>query len=212
MTTEHATSVRSPRRERTRERLLDAAFTVFADAGVQTTSIEAVCEAAGFTRGAFYSNFASKEELFHALFERKAREHLQALEDLTASIDADAVATPEGFRDTVRRVLSSFELDEPAHRHWCLMNAEFELLAMRDADAAPEYLATQQRLRAEVGAVLDQLLERFGLRFTVDTAVAVDLLIDAEVAGSRCAVLGAPPEQQSATRLESLVDLLITPR
>jgi AcrR family transcriptional regulator len=212
VTTEHATSVRSPRRERTRERLLDAAFTVFADAGVQATSIEAVCEAAGFTRGAFYSNFASKEELFHALFERKAREHLQALDAMTATVDVDAVSTPEKFRDTVRRVLSSFELDEPAHRHWCLMNAEFELLAMRHPEVAPEYVATQQRLRDEVAAVLDRLLERFGLRFAVETTLAVDLLVDAEIAGSRSAVLGAPAAQQSAARLERLVDLLIVPR
>jgi AcrR family transcriptional regulator len=211
VTTEPATSVRSPRRERTRERLLDAAFAVFADAGVQATSIEAVCEAAGFTRGAFYSNFATKEELFHALFERKAREHLQALEAMTSTVDADSVATPEGFRDTVRRVLSSFELDEPAHRHWCLMNAEFELLAMRHPDVAPEYVAIQQRLRDEVGAVLDRILEHFGLRFAVPTPAAVDLHVDAEIAGSRAAVLGAPAEQQSAARLERLVDLLVVP-
>jgi AcrR family transcriptional regulator len=212
VTTEPATSVRSARRERTRDRLLDAAFTVFAEVGVQAASIETVCEAAGFTRGAFYSNFASKEELFAALFERKAREHLDALEAMTTTIDADAVSTPEGFRETVRRVLSSFELAEPAHRHWCLMNAEFELLAMRDPEVAPGYLATQQQLRTEVAGALDRLLDHFGLRFSVETPVAVDLLLDAEVAGTRAAVLGTPVEQQSAARLEQLVDLLVAPR
>ncbi|WP_418275194.1 TetR/AcrR family transcriptional regulator [Isoptericola jiangsuensis] len=212
MTLEHATSVRSARRERTRDRLLDAAFTVFAEVGVQAASIETVCEAAGFTRGAFYSNFASKEELFSALFTRKAREHLQALDAMTSTVDADSVATPEGFRETVRRVLSSFELDEPAHRHWCLMNAEFELLAMREPDVAASYAANQQQLRTEVGAVLDRLLDHFGLRFTVPTPTAVDLLLDAEVCGSRAAILAtAAASQQSPSRLEELVDLLITP-
>jgi AcrR family transcriptional regulator len=212
VTTEHATSVRSARRERTRERLLDAAFTVFAEVGVQAASIETVCEAAGFTRGAFYSNFASKEELFGALFERKTREHLQALEAMATTVDADAVATPEGFRDTVRRVLSSFELDEPAHRHWCLMNAEFELMAMREPDVAPAYVASQQQLRAEMAGVLDRLLGHFGLRFTVATPVAVDLLIDTEIAGSRAAMLGARTGRPPAARLEELVDLVISAR
>lgn len=48
------------RRSRTRERLLDAAYEVFADTGVHTASVEQISEAAGFTRGAFYSNFSSR--------------------------------------------------------------------------------------------------------------------------------------------------------
>ena len=50
-------------RENTRARLLEAAAQVFAEAGLDGASVEAVCERAGFTRGAFYSNFESKDEL-----------------------------------------------------------------------------------------------------------------------------------------------------
>ena len=56
--------VESARRQRTRTRLLDAAFDVFAEQGVKAASVETIAEAAGFTRGAFYSNFKSKDELF----------------------------------------------------------------------------------------------------------------------------------------------------
>ncbi|NNU27441.1 TetR family transcriptional regulator [Isoptericola sediminis] len=212
MTTEPATSVRSARRERTRERLLDAAFALFSEHGVAATPIEAICEAAGFTRGAFYSNFGSREELFRALVERKERDHLEALERLGPQIAAAQVATPEGFREAVRQVLLAFELDEENHRLWRLMNAEFELMAMRDPEVARQYVADQNRLRGEVATVIDRLLEQCGLRFTVDTQTAVDLLMCVEDAGSRAAVLGAPPEQQATARLEQLVDLLVTPR
>src|SRR5690349_24500651 len=51
-------------RENTRARLLDAAAQVFAEVGLDGASVEAFCDRAGFTRGAFYSNFESKDELF----------------------------------------------------------------------------------------------------------------------------------------------------
>ena len=53
----------SARRSATRDRLVDAALGVFAEKGVVGASVEEISEAAGFTRGAFYSNFESKDEL-----------------------------------------------------------------------------------------------------------------------------------------------------
>lgn len=212
MSTDQATSVRSPRRERTRERLLDAALGLFSAHGVQGTSIEAVCEAAGFTRGAFYSNFESKEEVFHALVDREARMHLAALEQAGSEIDAATITTPEGFREGVRRIVSAVGLDQAERHEWCLMNAEFELLAMRDPQVAARYVAEQQRLRDEVGRVIEALLDRFGLRLTVDTPTAVDLFLCVDAAGSRAAVLGAPADQHSAARLQAVVELLVVPR
>jgi AcrR family transcriptional regulator len=53
----------------TRRHLLDAAETVFARRGYHGASVEEIAREAGATTGALYSNFASKEELFLALFE-----------------------------------------------------------------------------------------------------------------------------------------------
>lgn len=55
------------RRGETRARLIDSAFHVFADKGYGHVTIEDVCEAAGYSRGAFYSQFQSLEELFFIL-------------------------------------------------------------------------------------------------------------------------------------------------
>ena len=60
------------RRPETRGRLLDAAFGVFATRGFGRASIEEVCEAAGYTRGAFYSNFDTLDELFFALYTERS--------------------------------------------------------------------------------------------------------------------------------------------
>src|SRR5947208_2803617 len=62
-----------PTRDDTRDKLFEAAARVFEEQGIGGASIEAIAAAAGFSRGAFYSNFASKEELIIAM--------LLALED-----------------------------------------------------------------------------------------------------------------------------------
>ncbi len=72
-----------PTRDATRERLFEAAARVFNERGIGAASIEAIAVAAGFTRGAVYSNFASKDELIIAMLadhvERSVRHHLDLL-------------------------------------------------------------------------------------------------------------------------------------
>ena len=63
----------SARRAQTRERLMAAALTTFAARGIAGASVEEICEVADFTRGAFYSNFADKEQLFSALLRPRIR-------------------------------------------------------------------------------------------------------------------------------------------
>jgi AcrR family transcriptional regulator len=72
-----------PTRDETRERLFAAAAQVFDERGIGAASIGAIAAAAGFTRGALYSNFASKDELIIAMLEdhveRSVRHHLDLL-------------------------------------------------------------------------------------------------------------------------------------
>src|SRR3954454_11952758 len=62
---------RSERRAQTRAALLDAAAQVFVEKGFRGASVEAIAAEAGYTRGAFYSNFQSKEELFAELLQER---------------------------------------------------------------------------------------------------------------------------------------------
>jgi AcrR family transcriptional regulator len=62
---------REERKARTREELLAAADRVFRDQGFHGASLDQVAAAAGYTKGAVYSNFASKEDLFLAIYERR---------------------------------------------------------------------------------------------------------------------------------------------
>ncbi|MEU2297243.1 helix-turn-helix domain-containing protein [Streptomyces antibioticus] len=138
------------RRVRTRANLLDAAFAVFAAKGFGRVSIEEVCEAAGYSRGAFYSNFASLDELFFALYRERA--------DLIARQVADALAGDGPDLDvpaSVDRVTEVLLLD----LDWLLVKTDFLVHAARDPDVARTLLDHRARLR---GAIADRLARARG--------------------------------------------------
>ncbi|MYW44139.1 TetR/AcrR family transcriptional regulator [Streptomyces sp. SID161] len=138
------------RRVRTRARLLDAAFAVFAAKGFGRVSIEEVCEAAGFSRGAFYSNFATLDELFFALYQERA--------DLIAAQVTDALAQDGPDLDVpaaVDRVTEVLLLDVD----WLLVKTDFLVHAARDPAVARALLDHRARLRA---AVADRLFRARG--------------------------------------------------
>jgi AcrR family transcriptional regulator len=95
---------RLSRREKqaeTRQRLLDAAERVFLRTGLQGSSVEAIAAEAGFTRGAFYSNFESKDELFVELLHTRVYERYTRL----AKESEEQPGTPrERLRWAVERV------------------------------------------------------------------------------------------------------------
>jgi AcrR family transcriptional regulator len=71
-----------PTRDDTREKLFEAAARVFEDQGIGGASIEAIAAAAGFTRGAFYSNFKSKDELIIAMLEDHVEQSILRIRNL----------------------------------------------------------------------------------------------------------------------------------
>lgn len=158
------------RRPQTQARLLDAALEAFAANGFGGTRIEDVCERAGYTRGAFYSNFATKEELFFALFDRHAARVLERFEKQAAALD-DPVTI-----EAVAAALAEFDDDE---RTWYLVTTEFTLSAIRDPAAARRLAEHDARLRAEAVRLLGERLERAGLRLRpgVDLESLVRMLI-----------------------------------
>lgn len=111
---------RSPRAERTRADLLDAARRVFAEKGYEGASVGDVAAAAGYTKGAVYANFGSKEELF-----------LELAKELTAIDAAFAQATPG---EDVRVAFAAHPSSDEA-LHETLLGLELYLYAIRHAEA-----------------------------------------------------------------------------
>lgn len=178
-------SALTPRRERTQARLMDAAYTVFARDGIHGASIEVICETAGFTRGAFYSNFGSKEELFLALADRLKRQQLDALEAATRSLEPCEFRSGTVDHDAIAHILDAVSTDPDHDRQWTLLSSEFELLAMRDPHVAALYAAHTATLREELVDAITRILDTLGLRFVVETGVAVEMLLAVHDANAR---------------------------
>ena len=167
----------SARRTRTRQRLMAAAVVVFAERGVIGSSVEEICEAAGFTRGAFYSNFADKDALVLALIEQGIAEEYAAAEEAVTELKvrgARLLAT-----DTVSQVLDRLNGGGRSDRTNLLAQRELLLYAARVPGLREPYQAFADACRAQVEALVTDALTYAGLEFMVPLELALDLLMAA---------------------------------
>jgi AcrR family transcriptional regulator len=186
------------RREATRERILDAARDVFAERGVYGGTVEEICSRAGFTRGAFYSNFADKDEALRALI---AREHARLLAHLEASfelVDETAAAVIGDPRPALAPLADQVLRSVPADRHFPLIQEELEIHAVRDPEMARAFVEADRRFRARVAEFLERALDRLGREFTVAPDDATDTLIAIVERSTRRALLAGPEADPNA--------------
>ncbi|WP_158550730.1 TetR/AcrR family transcriptional regulator [Geodermatophilus sp. TF02-6] len=147
------------RRAATVERLLDAALETFAEVGFAAATVEDVCRRGGFTRGAFYSSFRTKDELFAALYARETSRELARVEQQLAGIEAE----DDPIAAAVARCLDTFRAD----RTWVLVHTEYALHAARHPEAAAALREHTGAVRARVARLVEDATARVGLRLTV---------------------------------------------
>jgi len=165
----------SRRRQATRERVLDAARDEFAERGVFGATVEDICARAGFTRGAFYSNFADKDDVLLALI---AREHARLLAHLDAGfalVDAAATDAASDPRATVASIASGLLSTVPIDRGFSLIQGELEIHAVRDPAVAQVYLEADNGFRDRIAAFLELGLRQLGRELVVDARDAADV-------------------------------------
>jgi AcrR family transcriptional regulator len=133
-----------PTRGEVRDRILDAAAKVFAAEGFAGATIDAIGQAAGFTKGAVYSNFGSKDELFLALLDREVEYRGEQI----------ATALEDG-RDPadVARTLSRSILDSvQGHADYYVLFVEYWLRAVRDPELRARFIARRRTAAADQAA------------------------------------------------------------
>jgi AcrR family transcriptional regulator len=175
-----------PTREETRERLFEAAAQVFEERGIGAASIETITEAAGFTRGAFYSNFASKDELIIAMIEDHVERSTRRNLDLLAR-HRDAV----NFVSALRAVDRSQQ--DPLGRS-PLLHMELILYEARSAEHRPELAKRLQARRELIAEII----------VTTNRAPGPKDLVDPSWAGMLLAL-------EDGFRLHRLIDPETTP-
>jgi AcrR family transcriptional regulator len=137
-----------PTRAQTRARLLTAAGTVFAERGYDRASLDEVAVAAGLTKGAVYSSFASKEELFYALMRERIHERLELV---TKAVERQATV-----RDIARDAGSALAELISSQAEWHLLFIEFWARAVRDPDLRDEFARERRYARGLIASLLQE--------------------------------------------------------
>lgn len=156
-------------RANTRARLLDAAIGVFAEKGLRGTTVDDLTAAAGFTRGAFYSNFSTKEDVFYAAFERQTERTFRAVREI--------VGTPHTHKPEFSKIEAVLHALRPHGRLWYLLRTEFLLHAIRDPAAAQRFLDQRRRFEGAFTDILPVALKELGRRSTVPADQVTEILL-----------------------------------
>jgi len=133
---------RKEQQERTRTRIMRSAAKLFCRHGLERASIDDVAHDAGYTKGAFYANFKSKEDLFLAMLDERFAAHLERVERLLET-DAEPVRQARaGGAEFVRWISADPE--------WERLFFEFAAYATRNEAFRRELVARYRTLRARL--------------------------------------------------------------
>lgn len=190
-----------PTREETRDRLLRAAARVFVTKGAGAASIEDICDEAGFSRGAFYSNFAAKDELIIELLEVHTAANTAELDRLYASSD-NPTDFVENIESSARRRTGPLDLGEDGG----VLYVELLLFALRNPENRPRLLAHHRRLRETNLQMLAQIEEAEGRKYPAPLEDIVSLIMAIDIGLNLNHLVD--PESHQADQFSELVGLL----
>lgn len=191
----------TPRRARTRARLLAAAREVIAAEGAGGATVERICERAGFTRGAFYSNYSSLPELVNDLMVEIGSARLAAFSAGIPLQDPDP-ADPRGSLAAALRLLVDLQ---PTTVDDVVLLTELRLFAIRHPYSARSSLF--QDVNEEMLTLIRSVLDRLGLQLRISITLACSLLhayFDHVTVLSHVCGTGDPSE----TLVEGLMEVL----
>lgn len=199
-----ADSPESERRALTRHRLLESGATVVAEQGVAATSVGALCAAAGFSRGAFYSNFVDMDDFVAQL----ARHQWGSLlEDVTANVEEAARrAASSGGTHPLTALTLLLRAVVPRDRQFFLLWTALSSHMVHAPERAQAVREEFDRFRTGLAGVVEDVVAHVGLRLRVDPLDVVDLLSSL---GMRSLMLGQLSERDGADLLERLLPALV---
>jgi AcrR family transcriptional regulator len=188
---------RTPRAE-VRERLLVAGARVFAEQGVHEARLDAVAAAAGFSKGAVYSNFSSKQDLVAQVMQRATNLVLRSLQEL---VRADV--SPDDIGDVVRAAFRRHDQSE----EFALLS-ELRGAAIRHPEFLPEFVRQRRQLQDGVRELVHTW---FAAHPEVDPGMPLDtfavllIAVNSGMAFDAPALDGMGPGDAVATVVEALL-------
>ena len=167
------TLTRHERQAETRSSLLRSAAKLFCRHGLDGASVEEVAQDAGYTKGAFYSNFKSKEELFLVMLDERFAERLDNLDRMLGGPEDADVQARLAAEDFIR----SFRGDED----WKRLYFEFVAYAARNEEFRQELATRHRAMRARLTEIISGWAAGFAVKPPIpfeDIAAMTDFMAD----------------------------------
>jgi AcrR family transcriptional regulator len=158
---------RKEKQARTRSKLMRSAGKLFCRRGLEQASVGEIAQDAGYTKGAFYSNFKSKEELFLAMLDEKFGEEIERIE---ATLGTDE--TPDEVARHAGEDLIRFLRSDP---EWERLYLEFVAYAARNDDFRQELLTRCRSMDKRLEEVYRRWSERIGIETPIPLADATQI-------------------------------------
>jgi AcrR family transcriptional regulator len=143
------------RRELTRRHLLEAAAIVFARDGFHGATLDKVASHAGFTKGAVYSNFKSKDDLFLALLDDRVESQFAVVSEVLESGPHER----EYQFPLMRELIDATVFGDDS---FSALYLEFVLYARRNPEARAKLIENARRERAFIEALIEREHGQFG--------------------------------------------------
>jgi AcrR family transcriptional regulator len=163
---------RERRRQQTRDVLVAAATEVFAQRGYEGASLEEIADAAGFTRGAIYKNFAGKEDLFFAVTDRLNEQVIDAFREI-------APDSPDATDWDVSRLAAMWRASVDGFEDLLAIGKEYELYVLRNPGARERAVAHRRKQRALVAAFIDEVAQRSGMTLRLPATTLASVILAA---------------------------------
>lgn len=173
---------RERRLEHTRSVLLDAAEEVFAEKGFMAASLDDIAGAAGYTKGAIYKHFATKEELFLAVSDRYWRRYFDNFAEVMST------ATQIGARELDQIAARWRQLSNDRGAEHAALGHEFTLYLLRNPDARERVAAKRSEVVEALAKFITEGIDRLGGALLIPPLTFAHVLVattDAVMLGSQ---------------------------
>lgn len=151
---------REQSRQETRARLIASAHAAIVREGIGALSLRGLCDEAGYSQGAFYSNFASRDDLLLALMEGHVHAEIGKLRQIVQSMQGEALS--DVLQSLAKRLAELAQETE-----WSLLAIELQLHAQRHPEFANAYNAAKSGYHSEFALLVEEIIRRHHLIVTM---------------------------------------------
>jgi len=164
---------REESQRQTRRKLLNVAAKMFAERGFYDTSVDRIAETAGFSKGAVYSNFGSKNDLFIEVFREHQQREIRGLKKIIESC--------ETIDEFVQLIEANHEQGQTEEQAWSALKLEFLLHAMRNEETRKKLAELLQENRQQMEGILQYFYDRSNISHPLTMKKLAYLLLSLDI-------------------------------